>query len=628
MLRFQWLLIAALAWSCAPKNKFDNPDVVRIFEWQDHRNDSVAVYFTHNNPSLRAQAALAAASMQSEALVPGLVKLLTDEDSTVVASAAFALGQLGDKAKAQTIVSALKTTEPSVANVTLEAFGKTVQAGERHEPLTTAGKSTELQSGVAWALYRLGTRALADSTDIQLAASLLKSADPNARLGAAHFFQRATYKISTPPQEWVDALSDTNPEVVMALTRGLGKFDDRVLPLIANAARHPDYRVRVNACVALRSKSWANVKELTGTLLKDSNTHVVVAASEFVAGATPVVDSSWVADAARASTHWRAQANLFGCALKLHPSKSVGSEVKTMFQHSASVYQQAALLSALASDADNYSFIFEQFKNGKAPVILSTAANALATINRSPAFRPTWKDEFWGMYRWIIEQGDAGSISAVCSVLADSTLGYRSISPDVSFLETAKAKLSLPRDFETYVPLTEALNHLKGLPPPTPLKNDFNHPIDWKLATTLANDQTVTIETTKGKIVMALLIDEAPGSVVNFVKLVNEHYFDGRYFHRVVPNFVIQTGCHRGDGFGSEDYSIRSEFTTRKYKTGSVGMASAGKDTEGTQWFITHSPTPHLDGRYTIFAEVISGMEVVHAIEIGDQIISARLTGY
>jgi cyclophilin family peptidyl-prolyl cis-trans isomerase len=93
----------------------------------------------------------------------------------------------------------------------------------------------------------------------------------------------------------------------------------------------------------------------------------------------------------------------------------------------------------------------------------------------------------------------------------------------------------------------------------------------------------------------------------------------------VVPNFVIQGGCNRGDGWGSEDYSIRSEFSMRRYTEGSVGMASAGKDTEGTQWFITHSPTPHLDGRYTIFAVVEEGMDVVHKIEVGDLIEKVEL---
>jgi cyclophilin family peptidyl-prolyl cis-trans isomerase len=141
----------------------------------------------------------------------------------------------------------------------------------------------------------------------------------------------------------------------------------------------------------------------------------------------------------------------------------------------------------------------------------------------------------------------------------------------------------------------------------------------------LPKDQKALIKTTKGDITIRLLVEEAPGSVTNFVALVNKHYFDNKFFHRVVPNFVVQAGCNRGDGWGSEDYSIRSEFTSRRYATGSVGMASAGKDTEGTQWFITHSPTPHLDGRYTIFAEVENGMDVVHQIEVGDRILQVSL---
>jgi cyclophilin family peptidyl-prolyl cis-trans isomerase len=88
---------------------------------------------------------------------------------------------------------------------------------------------------------------------------------------------------------------------------------------------------------------------------------------------------------------------------------------------------------------------------------------------------------------------------------------------------------------------------------------------------------------------------------------------------------VVQGGCPRGDGWGSEDYSIRSEFMPHPYATGSIGMASAGKDTEGTQWFITHSPTPHLEGRYTLFAEVVNGMDIVDQLEIGDTITGIEI---
>ncbi|ALJ01190.1 hypothetical protein DC20_04305 [Rufibacter tibetensis] len=122
-----------------------------------------------------------------------------------------------------------------------------------------------------------------------------------------------------------------------------------------------------------------------------------------------------------------------------------------------------------------------------------------------------------------------------------------------------------------------------------------------------------------------LLVEDAPGSVANFVELLEQGFYNGKNYHRVVPNFVAQGGCPRGDGWGSTDYAIRSEFADLNYLEGYVGMASAGKDTESCQWFITHSPTPHLDGKYTIFARVIKGMDVVHQLNIGDTIEKVEL---
>ncbi|MFQ6116277.1 MAG: peptidylprolyl isomerase, partial [bacterium] len=126
------------------------------------------------------------------------------------------------------------------------------------------------------------------------------------------------------------------------------------------------------------------------------------------------------------------------------------------------------------------------------------------------------------------------------------------------------------------------------------------------------------IKTNRGGIEIKLFTEQAPLTVLNFVQLAQEGFYDGLTFHRVVPNFVIQAGDPRGDSWGSPGYSIRSEFNKHPYIRGTVGMASAGKDTEGCQFFITHSPQPHLDGRYTAFGQVTSGMEVVDAIQEGD----------
>jgi cyclophilin family peptidyl-prolyl cis-trans isomerase len=142
---------------------------------------------------------------------------------------------------------------------------------------------------------------------------------------------------------------------------------------------------------------------------------------------------------------------------------------------------------------------------------------------------------------------------------------------------------------------------------------------------TLKADQKVLLRTNKGEITLQLFVEEAPGSVANFVELVKQGFYNGKNFHRVVPNFVVQGGCPRGDGWGGSDYTIRSEFADLHYEEGTVGLASAGKDTESCQWFITHNRVPHLDGRYTIFAKVVSGMDVAHQLQISDKIEKVEL---
>ncbi|AFV23746.1 peptidyl-prolyl cis-trans isomerase [Methanolobus psychrophilus R15] len=128
------------------------------------------------------------------------------------------------------------------------------------------------------------------------------------------------------------------------------------------------------------------------------------------------------------------------------------------------------------------------------------------------------------------------------------------------------------------------------------------------------------IETEKGNIVLELFEKDAPKTVENFEKLINKGFYDGLSFHRVLPNFVIQGGCPKGDGTGGPGYSIKCETkgNPRKHGKGALSMAHAGKDTGGSQFFITHSPQPHLDGIHTVFGQVIEGMDVVNKIKPKD----------
>ena len=132
------------------------------------------------------------------------------------------------------------------------------------------------------------------------------------------------------------------------------------------------------------------------------------------------------------------------------------------------------------------------------------------------------------------------------------------------------------------------------------------------------------IETEKGTIELELFEKDAPNTVANFEKLINEGFYDGLTFHRVIPDFVIQGVCPNGNVTGGPGYTIKceTEGNPNKHGTGALSMAHAGKDTGGSQFFITHSPQPHLDGVHTVFGHVIgNGMDVVNKIQQGDKML-------
>lgn len=134
--------------------------------------------------------------------------------------------------------------------------------------------------------------------------------------------------------------------------------------------------------------------------------------------------------------------------------------------------------------------------------------------------------------------------------------------------------------------------------------------------------QHATIRTVRGDIVLELFGSDAPITVDNFVTLARNGFYRGTRFHRVVPNFVAQDGDPRDDGNGGPGYAIRDEMNPRRYDRGALGMALSGPDTGGSQYFITHSPQPHLDGHYTVFGRVLRGFAALDAIVQGDPILA------
>jgi cyclophilin family peptidyl-prolyl cis-trans isomerase/HEAT repeat protein len=637
-------LLSSLLIACRPvtltpqitsssENKFSDAIIRRIYTLQDERKaDSLLPYLTHAQTVYRLEAARALASVQDKRALPGLIKLLTDPDAPVRRAAAYALGQLGENtAEGDLLKSAATEKEPVVRAEILEALGKCASQTGLDYLSNYKGLNDTENAGLAWGLYRTNNKNLNYTAAITKAINLLAPthAAP-VRLGATHFLARTPKLDFTLHQAKIltTAQTDSSPEVRMAATLALGKIKTATSTagLLTIIRQDPDYRVRINAIRGLTNADDATVKGVIYKALEDKNINTALAASDFVLAKASPADAPHLLPLAAKTNNWRVRATLLAAALKIMDDKAAVSEkIKSQYTGTTNIYEKGALLAALGHDLNNYKFIQQVTFSTVSPVLATYGLEALSNMRQQLNFPENLKMPFAAIFRKALESGDGALVGIAASLLAIPALEFNKAYPDPGFLKNILATLQLPRDMETYQELDKAIRSFAGLPPGTAPANPFTHPINWTLVKSIKPRQKVLIKTGKGPITLTLFTEEAPATVANFVQLARAGFYNQKNFHRVAPNFVVQGGDPRGDGWGGTDYAIRSEFANLRYGEGFVGMASAGKDTESCQWFITHSPTPHLDGRYTIFGRVTLGMAVVHQLEIGDKIESVTL---
>ncbi|GAB3198021.1 cyclophilin family peptidyl-prolyl cis-trans isomerase/HEAT repeat protein [Pontibacter aydingkolensis] len=616
-------------------NKFSDTTLQKIYTLQDERNTAELLPFLHHNkPAYRTEAALAFASVQDTLAIPDLLGMLSDTTTSVRKAAAYALGQIGHKKAEDSIIKHMPHEgKPGVQAELLEALGKlATPVGADYLANYNATNQLAL-AGQAWGIYRAGLRQQHTPKSIELAIKLLSSVRPyEARLAAAHFLARTPRLDLTPYRQPLlnAATSDAAPEVRMAVTQALGKVkaSDKAQFLSTIAQSDPDYRVRLSAIRAMAGLEFAQVKPAILATLQDKNINAAVATAEFIQTNPAGVEVDTLLKLLPAIQDARVRSGVIWVILRNSQPQSksfLSNRYKQQYQNVRNPYDKAYLLKALSGYIENYQFIAEQMFGAEQPIIATTGMDAIITMRQQGDFPRRLDADFAEIFKRAVSSGDVALVGMAAAAIRDPKFNLRSQYKEYNFLTQAQQKLQLPRDMETNIELQRTLDYLSGKRESITPENPFTHPINWTLVKSIPEGQQVLLRTEKGTIVMQLFVEDAPGSVANFVELIDKRFFDNLYFHRVVPNFVAQGGDKRGDGWGSSDYSIRSEFAPLHYREGFVGMASAGKDTESNQWFITHSPAPHLDGKYTIFAKVIDGMEVVHQLEVGDKIIEVSL---
>lgn len=669
MRTFRFLLVFVCFWqiACTPpdadKDKIkagkvnldlNNKLVQRLHDFRDkHLVDSLLHYFNHPDPTLRYLAALSFASMRDSAAVPSLAPLLHDPVEEVRIAAAFSLGQIGTGACEAPLIQAFDARDSMSQHqrfnaIVLEAIGKCGGlAALKNMAAVSTYKPTDtlLLEGLCRSIYRFGIRGIVDpsGTNKMIGYVFDEHIPDPARLMAANYLARvkdiAPDSLKAIQISVAFVRASGNPEIRMALAKALGRsVTQPAFGMLSKViADEKDWRVKCSLINALAKFDYDTVRSIVTPLIGDPNPHVSRTASEFFVANGRASDGDWYWRLTKDNTALPifAQINLFRASNKflsgkLEPESKdyVNYRLKDLFQQAKNPYDRAACLAALGEFGWNYRWIHDKGFNDPHPAVKTAAAETLLSIMQRSDFYGFFGEgakgvrrEMYAYLREASESGDPGLIAAMSEGFTVKALNFKSLrdSSRLDALKSDLAKLKMPRDVEAYMALDKAIAYFEDRPEPGKPVIPWNQPINWDRLKLVTEKTEVSIETVRGTIVLEFYPHVAPGSVANFLELASTGYYTGKNFHRVVPNFVAQGGCPRSDGYGALDYTIRTEIGLEWFdRAGYIGMASAGFDTECTQFFFTHSPAPHLDGKYTIFGKVKSGMDVVDQLQPGD----------
>lgn len=654
------LVLAATAAAAAPLSRLAK--LGRILTLEDRRvlgSDELTRYLRDPDPTVSRRAALAAGRIGDPAAVPALIDLMNHPIAEVRQMAAFALGLIGDSAATERLLAALGDHDSTVRARSAEALGRigggraaaaiadlVVSAIPKGAPLLTIRGDDPGSPHDPWLELRLGLLALATIKDVSAAEkALLANGRPRFDWWAATW---VAMKLESPRLKPVllAASASSDPASRALAARGLGALKDAsAVELLTTLSGDRDPRVAVAALRALASIGSAGGTRAAGRALASDDLWVRRTALEALATLPPdPALSDAVVAAIGDPVPWIRAAALPALARTAPrdlPLVLSGLDVEPLW------WVRSARATALGLVGDDLSLgILHSMLSDPDPRVIPAVLDALRKV-RGKEELPT--------FRKLLESPDEGVRAAAASGIeamgvtgqsADLAAAYRRSLTDgdvearldvVSALagqKDASAREALERaareDPSRPVRLKAgaALVALGGVaPPPRPVAierpsldaREAMLPYDPRPGEPVYTPRAF-VRTSRGTIEVHLNVVEAPLTSATFMALAERGFYDGLRFHRVVPDFVIQGGDPRGDGYGGPGFSLRDEIGERPFGRGAVGIATAGPDTGGCQFFITESPQPHLDGHYTLFGWVASGMEVVDRIRPGDRI--------
>jgi HEAT repeat protein/cyclophilin family peptidyl-prolyl cis-trans isomerase len=581
-------------------------------------------------PEVRQMAAFALGLIADKSAKDPLIALLADPSPLIKASAAEALGLIGDESAATALAQMAAEIAASGAlaenpapeaderrDTPAGAFREAVYAIVRlksYDALATAVLDQAGQLKVKWWPVAYALQRLEDPRALPSLLTLLKEPVVETRAFAAKGLG------STKQRAAVDALiplvAGTDQRVTVEAIRSLGRLADRAAaPALLKIVQAPkgNAQIRLEAATALATTAGDGVLDTLLDLLNDPSPQMRGAALRAIARLDPEGFVT-VLSGLDPDPHWTVRAVLASVLGGLSPEAAV-PRLTAMLDDSDQRVVPAVLAALVSVKAPEAAPALIAHLGADDPVVRAAAAKGLEQLKPADGVAALTEAYRFG-------DRDTTYVARAAALSAIAAYGAAAATP---VLNTALADkdwavrvhaATLLRQID---PATEAGMKIRPAPSVAPEAFALPH---------LGNPPVSTqafIDTDRGTIQIEFAVIDAPLTIDNFIGLARQGFFNGVAFHRVVPDFVIQGGDPRGDGEGGPGYSIRDELNQRAYVRGTVGMALDWADTGGSQFFITHSPQPHLNAKYTVFGRVIAGMEVVDQIEAWDVIRRVRI---
>lgn len=610
-------------------------DTARVGQWT-----------ANSDPEVRARTAYAIGIIGDTAYRPFLTRLLDDDVRAVRLQAVFAAGQLADTNLVSRLLQGSVDGDSAIKARSIEALSKMGNEAASRQLIAILADSLEkshFRALAAECINRLRDR-------VSFGALVAQAGNPDDMIRERVFFSLARRANPQALPFYLDGLKDANKQIRIYSLNALSRVGDRtVLPEVLPLLGENDWRVKyycLGVCDRLKAReaipqivalldakehvyvrqaairTLGDIDDSTAIkhllpLLADKDANLAGEALNAVAKLLQQGAVAYIRDFAASPDPLRRQGAATACAqLKSTNSYDLPEMLTKDSQPMVRALAYQSLFQWELPDIRDRSRLQALGDSDMVPVIL--ACDQIAT-NHLYQLTP----ELLAAYERATVAGNADIKAAILGTF-------------VEFGDSLTQSDRLNRIIQTALSDSNRAVRLTAERVATVLKIAYA-PSDTRYPSTITRENYLSvypvsaanpmaeISTQKGTIKIELLRSAAPKAVANFIRLAKSGFYNGRVWHRVVPDFVVQDGCPRGDGWGGPGYEIRCEYNDLPYNTGSVGMATSGKDTGGSQYFICQSPQPHLNGRYTLFGNVVAGMDVVEKTEIGDSIKSVKI---